>query len=98
MTSNEISIFFKSDKEISQINDVREAREMAEQLRPYTTFVNNPSSVHRTQSSPQPLENPVPRDLMPSLASIFTCPPHNCIQIYIIKKRSFLKEMKYMIR
>lgn len=50
MTSNEISIFFKSDKEISQINDVREAREMAEQLRPYTTFVNNPSSVHRTHT------------------------------------------------
>lgn len=50
MTSNGISIFFKSDKEIPQINDAREAREMAEQLRPYTTFVNNPSSVHRTHT------------------------------------------------
>ena len=50
MTSNGISVFFKSDKEISQINDVREAREIAEQLRPYTTFVDNPSSVHRTHT------------------------------------------------
>lgn len=66
---------------------------MAEQLRPYTTFVDNPSSVHRTHTE-QPTTTWKPSSEGPdalSGASIFICAPHNCIQIYMIKKRSFLK-------
>lgn len=46
----ELTYSFRSDKEVSQINDAHEAREKAEQLRPYTAFVKDPSSVHCTHT------------------------------------------------